>query len=344
MEDLDDGDGDGSDPPRQGRRRRPLPALPAFVLSHDHNRRRLVQRATSGTDSFHMIGDSVSDEEQGGDHGIGPVEETHVRNKKSTKSGGKGRKEGNGNGKGGNGKGGNPRPPSRPRPTGGYPRPPGMPRPSPDRPTGPPPAPSSPSGGDMPVVERPTSRPPLSPPSSSGGVVPPPPSSSYCQVPISISFLQFSAIPPALVVYPSDPDPQDLGTRYVYNNHLRDPDTLDELVGSRCTGLCTRTQARAVNGADEVLQLGGGQCSFTYTMFDGDDEFTFEASGTVVDSLGGTLAITGGTKDAIGAFGEVELLPVRLNADDGSFDVEPGDVFLEPIFYMADALLFVPCG
>ena len=44
----------------------------------------------------------------------------------------------------------------------------------------------------------------------------------------------------------------------------------------------------------------------------------------------------------LGAYGEIELVPVNLQPD-GSFEVETGDVFLDPLFYLADAAIFVPC-
>jgi hypothetical protein len=187
-----------------------------------------------------------------------------------------------------------------------------------------------------------------------------------------MQFLQFSAIPPAILVFPQDPNVQDMGTRYIYNNDLRDAESLDELVGSRGIGVCTRTQSRLEDTTGAVLQLGGGHCTFTYTMFDGSREFSMEASGTIFDSLGGTLSIVGGTKDVLGAFGEITLVsarmvkksflktyaivssltdrfilfggktPVNLTPDD-DFERDDGDVFLSPLFYLADVVLFVPC-
>jgi hypothetical protein len=164
---------------------------------------------------------------------------------------------------------------------------------------------------------RPPSRPPspTRPPSPSG-VDPQPPSGGgggngggQCQDPVRISFLQFSAVPPAIFVYPNDPNPQDVGTRYVYNSDLRDPTSFDELIGSRSNGVCTRTQSRLTATTDEsVVQNGGGHCSFTYTLNDSTREITLEVSGTVFDSVGGTLSIVGGTRDTIGAFGQVELV------------------------------------
>ncbi len=138
---------------------------------------------------------------------------------------------------------------------------------------------------------------------------------TVCQTPITWQFLQFSAIPPAVLAIPQAPNVQDMGTRYIYNSELRDATTLDELVGSRSNGVCTRTQSRQDNSSSnkaEVFQLGGGHCSFSYTLYDGNDELTLEASGTVTDSVGGTLAITGGTKDALGAFGEMTLVRIVL--------------------------------
>jgi hypothetical protein len=154
----------------------------------------------------------------------------------------------------------------------------------------------------------PSNRPPSRPPSS---VQPPsfvPPNDDKCNDPITLQFLQFSAVPPAILVFPEDPNVQDIGTRYIYNSDLRDAQTLDELVGSRSNGVCTRTQARIQEISGAVYQLGGGHCQFTYTFHDGDRQFTLEASGTVVDSMGGTISITGGTKDAIGAYGEMTLV------------------------------------
>lgn len=354
-------EGDDNNASHHHHQQRRLEPLPAFILSHDNNRRWLQEGTSVGIDSFGMTGDTVSDEEYL--YGIGRAPQDDDEDQRSKHKGSK--KGGKGNGSKSSKKHQKEpphRPSGNPRPSGNNPRPPTRPspvvRPTQPRPPSPP---TAPTVVPSPSLSPPTQRPPpptaptVSPPSLSPPTVPsplplPPSSAStFCRVPITISFLQFSAIPPALVVYPDDPNAQDLGTRYVYNNDLRDPETLDELSESRCTGICTRTQSRFVIGGDdeeeeqEVLQLGGGQCSFTYSLFDGERGFTFEATGMVVDSLGGTLAITGGTKDAIGAFGEIELLPINVQAD-GSFVPAPGDFFLEPLFYLADATLFVPCG
>ena len=183
---------------------------------------------------------------------------------------------------------------------------------------------------------RPNPRPPRPPGPS------PPTGAESCTKVITLDFLQLSAIPPALFVNPADPNEQTLGTRYVYNDGLRDQDTLDELTDSNVAGTCTRTQAR-VGNPTIGLQLGGGTCQFTYTLRDSRNrEIVFTASGEVVDSLGGILSITGGSRSALGAYGEIELLPVNLQPD-GDFDVATGDFFLDPLFYVADATVIVPC-
>lgn len=187
-------------------------------------------------------------------------------------------------------------------------------------------------GGGRPPVPRPTSSPGKPTPGPPGG----------CISEINVNFLQLSAIPPAIFVNPNDPDEQTLGTRYVYNDGLRNQDSLDELSGSNVSGTCTRTQAR-VGDASVGLQLGRGFCQFTYVLKDSKNrEITFTVSGDVADAIGGILSITGGTKSTVGAYGEIELLPVNL-AGDGQFEIEAGDFFLDPLFYLADARILVPC-
>ncbi len=233
-----------------------------------------------------------------------------------------------GSGKGAPGQRPGPRP--KPRP----PRPPNsQPTPRPPRPPNSQPTPRPP----RPPNSQPTPRPPR-PPNSQPTPRPP----GGCITEINVDFLQLSAIPPALFVNPNDPDEQTLGTRYVYNDGLRDQDTLDELIESKVSGTCTRTQSRV---GDETigLQLGRGNCHFTYVVTDSQNrEIVFTASGDVSDSLGGILSITGGSRTTVGAYGEIELLPVNLLSD-GEFEIETGDFFLDPLFYLADARIIVPC-
>ena len=152
-------------------------------------------------------------------------------------------------------------------------------------------SPSHPSRPSHPTPPTPNIRPTPHPPSPPS----PSPPGGGCKTRVNVDFLQFSAIPPALVNDPSNPDVQSPGTRYVYNDGLRDQETIDELQGSRATGTCTRTQSR-IGDPGIGLQLGSGHCVFTYTLFDGNREITFSASGDLTDALGGTLSITGGTK------------------------------------------------
>lgn len=105
-----------------------------------------------------------------------------------------------------------------------------------------------------------------------------------------------------------------------------------------------------LNNGNNVVQLGGGTCEFTYTLSDATAQRTFgvTVSGVVQDATGGLLAITGGTGDTIGALGQIELLPVSLGPNNSggtpSFFREEGDFFLDPFFYLAEATIFLPCN
>ena len=201
-----------------------------------------------------------------------------------------------------------------------------------------------PHPGPTPRPNRPTPRPNIPPYSGPGpGPKPTPSPTTGCKTEFTVNFLQLSAIPPALFVDPTNPNEQTLGTRYVYNDGLRDKNTLDELTNSKASGICTRTQAR-VGSPTVGLQLGGGYCQFTYVLKDSQNRsITFTATGEVSDSVGGVLSITGGSQSALGAFGEIELLPVNLAAN-GQFNTVTGDFFLDPLFYLADAKVSVPCS
>jgi hypothetical protein len=298
--------------------------LAAFGISHEANRRALKR---TGSDSFSSSGANI--------HGIG---DKYALARKASKKSSK------------TGKGiWRPTPPPHSHPTPKQPTPsrPTPKQPIPNRPTLPhptprPPTPRPPTPSPRPPIPTPPPTPTPTPPTAP--VIPPSalPPSGGCQVQFNADFLQLSAIPPAKFNDPNDPNEQELGTRYIYNDGLRDQDTLDELVNSNASGSCTRTQARVGNDAIG-LQLGRGHCQFTYKLFDGNREITFTASGDVSDSLGGVLSITGGTQTVVGAYGEIELIPVNL-LPDGSFEVENGDFFLDPLFYLADASIFVPCS
>lgn len=294
-------------------------SLPVFGISHTGNRRKLQS----------SFGDFILDQETYDRYGIGvrPLKPEGQQRPKSSK-------KGNGKGKG-KGKGS----PSRPEPA----PTPSQPQPRPTPPLMPPVIPPvGPPNNRPPSVGPPNKPPSQKPPNKSPTPEPPSTPGNGCRTEFTVDFLQLSAIPPALFVDPSSPDEQTLGTRYVYNDGLRDQDTLDELLGSNVQGTCTRTQARV--GSESVgLQLGGGHCQFTYVLKNSQNrEIVFTASGDVVDSLGGILSITGGSKSTVGAYGEIELLPVNLG-EDGQLEIEKGDFFLDPLFYAADARIFVPC-
>lgn len=157
-----------------------------------------------------------------------------------------------------------------------------------------------------------------------------------------MNFLQFSAVPPAIFVDSSIQNANELGTRYIYNDDLRKPLSIDSIPSSRASGTCTRTRSR-VGNAQIGLQLGMGNCHFTYSISNANGEIIFTASGQVEDSNGGVLPITGGAKSAFGAYGEVKLSPVTVQQD-GSMTSNEGDFFLDPNFYHAEVDLVFPCS
>lgn len=164
---------------------------------------------------------------------------------------------------------------------------------------------------------------------------------AQCLDRFSATFLQFSALPQAIYNDPFTRNPQELGTRYIYNDNLRFLPSLDVVPGSRATGTCTRVQTRLGNDAIG-LQLGMGHCEFTYRLANGNREVIFTASGEITDSIGGVLSITGGARSAFGAYGEAVITPITVQPN-GSVVTNDGDIFLEPNFYKVEATLVFPC-
>jgi hypothetical protein len=166
-----------------------------------------------------------------------------------------------------------------------------------------------------------------------------------CFSAISLVFLQFPAInnpdDPVNPVFvdSNNPDEQDLGTVYIYNDALLN-ENIAELEESFATGHCTRTQMRIPVG-DVNFVSGGGYCHFTYTLFDGASSYTFNAAGEVFDSFGGVLPVIGGTGDGgfVGVTGVVEVLPFTVTSE-GEFVPSDEDVFMGPEIYRVEATLY----
>ena len=166
------------------------------------------------------------------------------------------------------------------------------------------------------------------------------PSTNGCASFLTVKFLQFSALPPGIVIDPNNPDHNALGTQYVYGDSLYNYTTTDEIRDSRASGVCTRTQ-QLYTGDGLAFQVGGGFCQFTYRFRHENKMISIVAAGDVFDGDGGVLAITGGSMDYVGAYGEVELLPAQI-VSNGHYSVEEGDFFLAPLIYLATAKIYVP--
>jgi hypothetical protein len=204
---------------------------------------------------------------------------------------------------------------------GSYPRP--TPRPTPHPVRHPTPRPTV--RPTPPPVPRPT------PPPSGGG--------EDCRIPMNIDFLQLAALT-VVFVDPGNPNAQDIGTTFIYNDAVFNQTSLDEVAQSRASGTCTRIQNRIEFGGGD-FQPGGGHCVFSYSLFDGNNVITFSAAGDIFDAAGGILPITGGANGLRGAYGEILLEPV--NYEGGRFVRESGDIFQDPLGMLADATIFMPC-
>jgi hypothetical protein len=182
---------------------------------------------------------------------------------------------------------------------------------------------------------------------------------SDCFVPITVDFLQFSAINnpddanPVYINF-NTPNDQDLGTVYIYNDALleeknndddddvllEEEESIVELEESFASGHCTRTQMRQPLDEGNNFVSGGGYCHFTYTLFDGETAYTFNAAGEVFDLFGGLLSVMGGTGEFMGLTGEIQLTPYDIT-DEGDFEGSSDDFFTAPDVYRVHATLFL---
>ncbi len=151
--------------------------------------------------------------------------------------------------------------------------------------------------------------------------------------------VKFFQLPASNTVFvnSTSPDPQGLGTVFIYNDLLYDQNTLTQIDNSFVSGLCTRIQQRQDLGNGQFI-VGAGHCTFTYTLVDANNSTaTFNAAGEVFDQFGGVLAVQGGTAAFIGVYGEIQLSPVTVT--NSSTTPFTGDFFTGPTGYEVNVTL-----
>ncbi len=148
--------------------------------------------------------------------------------------------------------------------------------------------------------------------------------------------LQFVQLPPNVtVLIASGASDTAIGTTYIYNDYLL---TINATIlkGAFVVGYCRRLQ-ELVGTTNTTLQEGTGYCHFTHTITDANgNEVTFNAAGEVLDRVGGTLAVTGGTGALQGVGGEVQLAPAFQDPN------TEFDFFVQVQFYVGVATLLLP--
>ncbi len=151
--------------------------------------------------------------------------------------------------------------------------------------------------------------------------------------------VKFFQLPASATVYTNStsPDPQALGTVFIYNDVLYDQNTLTQINNTFVSGLCTRTQQRQDLGNGQFI-VGAGYCSFTYTLVDSNNNTaTFNTAGEVFDQFGGVLGVQGGTAALVGVYGQIQLSPVTVtNTSTTPYD---GDFFTGATGYEVNVTL-----
>lgn len=99
--------------------------------------------------------------------------------------------------------------------------------------------------------------------------------------------------------------------------NLLEIDGVTPIEGSTVSGTCTRTTI-----GDE----GGGICQF---VFIDDDGYSISVDGYLPGPLGGPMAVTGGTGELLGVFGQLDFFPIFSDTDPNA----TGDIFLDVIEY-----------
>jgi hypothetical protein len=142
-----------------------------------------------------------------------------------------------------------------------------------------------------------------------------------CQL---VSFNETFAIPgPTLFVAPDTSDaepgtPSFPGTVFITERvNLLELDGVTPIIGSTFSGSCTRTT---------IGENGGGVCQF---VFIDDEGYTISVDGFLPAPLGGPMAVTGGTGELVGVFGQMDFFPIFSDRDPNA----TGDIFIDVIQY-----------
>lgn len=137
----------------------------------------------------------------------------------------------------------------------------------------------------------------------------------------NVAFNETFSIPGPTAFVPiseTEQDPSLPGTVFITELvNLLELDGETPIVGSTVSASCTRTT---------IGDLGGGICQF---VFIDDEGYTISVDGYLAGPLGGPLAITGGTGELVGVFGQMDFFPIFDESDPDA----TGDIFLDAIRY-----------
>jgi hypothetical protein len=142
-----------------------------------------------------------------------------------------------------------------------------------------------------------------------------------CQM---VAFNETFVVPGPTLFLAPDTTPADRGTPTLPGTvfitervNLLELDGVTPIIGSTVSGSCTRTT---------IGEEGGGICQY---VFIDDEGYTISVNGYLPGPLGGPMAITGGTGELLGVFGQMDFFPVFSDTVANA----TGDIFLDVIEY-----------